>query len=36
MEKVDVKFIERHTNSGLENVNVDEDGDYLFFYDQVN
>lgn len=35
-KKVDVKFIERHTNSGLENVNVDEDGDYLFFYDQVN
>ena len=35
-KKVDVKFIERHTNSGLENVKVDEDGDYLFFYDQVN
>ena len=35
-KKVDVKFIERHRNSGLESVNIDEDGDYLFFYEQTN
>ena len=35
-EKVDVKFIEKHTNSGLEQIRVDEDGDYIFFYKPNN
>ena len=30
--KVDVKFVEKHTNTGLENIDKDEDGDYMFFY----
>ncbi len=29
--KVDVKFVEKHTNSWLDNVQKDEDGDYIFF-----
>ncbi len=31
-EKVDVKFVERHTNSSLKEIKTDDDGDYLFFY----
>lgn len=31
--KVNVKFIERHTNNILEeNIEADEDGDFMFFY----
>ncbi len=35
-EKADVKFIEKHTNSGMEQIKVDEDGDYIFFYKPNN
>lgn len=31
--KVNAKFIEKHTNNALENVEIDEDGDYMFFCD---
>lgn len=30
--KVNVKFVEKHTNTGLDNIDKDEDGDYMFFY----
>lgn len=30
--KVDVVYVEKHTNEGLETVLEDEDGDYIFFY----
>lgn len=30
--KVDVVYVEKHTNEGLESVLEDEDGDYIFFY----
>ena len=33
-KKVDVKYVERHTNNALENISIDEDGDYLFFYEK--
>ena len=33
-DKVDVKFVEKNTNNGLENIKVDEEGDYIFFYKQ--
>ena len=35
-DKVDVKFIEKHTNTGLDNMKKDEDGDYIFFYKPNN
>lgn len=35
-DKVDVKFIEKHTNNGAENMQIDEDGDYIFFYKSNN
>ena len=35
-EKADVKFIEKNTNSGMEQIKVDEDGDYIFFYKPNN
>ena len=31
-KKVNVKFVEKHTNTGLDNIDKDEDGDYMFFY----
>lgn len=31
-EKVDVKYVEKHTNIDLEEALQDEDGDYIFFY----
>lgn len=33
-DKVNVKYIERHTNKGLEEVQKDEDGDYVFFFEK--
>lgn len=32
--KVNVKYIEMHTNNGLEEVLQDEEGDYVFFFDK--
>ena len=32
--KVDVKYIEKHTSNKLDEVEVDEDGDYMFFYEE--
>ncbi len=31
-EKIDVVYVERHTNEGLDSVLEDEDEDYIFFY----
>lgn len=31
-EKVDVKYVEKHTNIDLEEALQDEEGDYIFFY----
>lgn len=33
-DKVNVKYIERHTNKGLEEVLQDEEGDYIFFFEK--
>lgn len=33
-DKVNVKYIEMHTNNGLEEVLQDEEGDYVFFFDK--
>ncbi len=33
-DKVNVKYIERHTNKGLREALIDEDGNYVFFYDK--
>lgn len=33
-DKVNVKYVEMHTNNGLEEVLQDEDGDYVFFFDK--
>lgn len=33
-KKVDIKYIERHTNQGIRKVVTDEDGDYIFFYEE--
>lgn len=33
-DKVNVKYIERHTNKGLEEVLKDEDGDYVFLFEK--
>ena len=30
--KVDVKYVEKHTSNKLDEVEADEDGDYMFFY----
>lgn len=32
--KVDVKYIEKHTSNKLEEVEIDEDGDNMFFYEK--
>lgn len=32
--KIDVKYIEKHTNQGLREVMQDEEGDYVFFYQE--
>ena len=32
--KVDVKYVEKHTSNKLDEVEVDEDGDYMFFYEK--
>lgn len=34
-DKVNVKYVERHTNQGLREVLKDEDGDYVFFFDKL-
>ena len=33
-DKVNVKYIERHTNQGLEQVLRDQDEDFVFFYEK--
>lgn len=33
-DKVNVKYIEKHTNQGLREVMKDEEGDYVFFFDK--
>ena len=33
-DKVNVRYIELHTNQGLEEVMQDENGDYVFFFDK--
>lgn len=33
--KIDVKYIEKHTNNFLEEVLQDEEGDYIYFYQKV-
>lgn len=33
-DKVNVKYIEIHTNQGLEEVQIDEEGDYVFFFEK--
>ena len=30
--RVNVKYVERHTNQGIYNTLEDEDGDYIYFY----
>ena len=32
--KVNVKYIEKHTSNKLDEVEIDEDGDYMFFYEK--
>ena len=32
--KVDVKYIEKHTSNKLDEVEIDEDGDNMFFYEK--
>ena len=32
--KVDVKYVEKHTSNKLDEVEIDEDGDYMFFYEE--
>ena len=31
-DKVDVKYVEKHSQQGLEEVLQDEEGDYIFWY----
>lgn len=33
-DKVNVKYIERHTNQGMRQIRKDEEGDYVFFFDK--
>ena len=33
--KIDVKYIEKHTNNFLEEVLQDEEGDYIYFYQKA-
>ena len=32
--KVDVKYVEKHTSNKLDEVEIDEDGDYMMFYEE--